>query len=323
MKLYPLFFTPHYKYRLWGGSKLRTELNKDFSGDQIGESWEVSDVEDSETQVSNGPLAGQTLHNLITTFGEEFLGTSVLERFGTNFPLLIKFLDAKTPLSIQVHPDDKVAKERHNSFGKNEMWYIMQADHDASIIVGFEEDTSKEQYEKAVKDGNIVDFLHTEYIKEGDVFHIPTGRVHAIGAGVLLAEIQQTSDVTYRIFDYNRIDAKTGALRDLHSEEAIDVVDLKGYDTYNTPYKTQVNEAVSIMETPYFQTTILTLEGDKKRDYSNKDSFTILMCVEGNATFSCDDETYSLHKGQTVVLPAVVNELSFASSHAKILEVTV
>ena len=323
MKLYPLFFTPHYKYRLWGGSKLRTELNKDFSGDQIGESWEVSDVEDSETQVSSGPLAGQTLHNLITTFGEEFLGTSVLERFGTNFPLLIKFLDAKTPLSIQVHPDDKVAKERHNSFGKNEMWYIMQADHDASIIVGFEEDTSKEQYEKAVKDGNIVDFLHTEYIKEGDVFHIPTGRVHAIGAGVLLAEIQQTSDVTYRIFDYNRIDAKTGTLRDLHSEEAIDVVDLKGYDTYNTPYKTQVNEAVSIMETPYFQTTILTLEGDKKRDYSNKDSFTILMCVEGNATFLCDDETYSLHKGQTVVLPAVVNELSFASSHAKILEVTV
>lgn len=302
---------------------MRTELNKEFSGDQIGESWEVSDVEGSETQVSNGPLAGNTLHDLITTYGAQFLGASVLERFGTNFPLLIKFLDAKTPLSIQVHPDDKVAKERHNSFGKNEMWYIMQADHDASIIVGFEEDTSKEQYEKAVKDGNIVDLLHTEYIKEGDVFHIPTGRVHAIGAGVLLAEIQQTSDVTYRIFDYNRIDAKTGALRDLHSEEAIDVVDLKGYDTYNTPYKTQVNEAVSIMETPYFQTAILTLEGDTTRDYSNKDSFTILMCVDGNATFSCNDEVYTFKKGQTVVLPAVVNGLSFTSSHAKILEVTV
>ncbi|WP_405222389.1 type I phosphomannose isomerase catalytic subunit [Dokdonia sp. Asnod1-B02] len=323
MKLYPLFFTPHFKYRLWGGDKLRTELNKEFSGDQIGESWEVSDVEGSETQVSNGALAGNTLHDLITTFGAQFLGTSVLERFGTNFPLLIKFLDAKTPLSIQVHPDDKVAKERHNSFGKNEMWYIMQADHDASIIVGFEEDTSKEQYEEAVKSGNIVDLLHTEYIKEGDIFHIPTGRVHAIGAGVLLAEIQQTSDVTYRIFDYNRIDAKTGALRDLHSEEAIDVVDLKGYDTYNTPYKTEVNTAVSIMETPYFQTTLLALEGEATRDYSNKDSFTILMCVDGSATFSCDDEVYAFKKGQTVVLPAVVNELSFASSHAKILEVTV
>jgi mannose-6-phosphate isomerase len=323
MKLYPLFFTPHFKYRLWGGDKLRTELNKEFSGDQIGESWEVSDVEGSETQVSNGALAGNTLHDLITTFGAQFLGTSVLERFGTNFPLLIKFLDAKTPLSIQVHPDDKVAKERHNSFGKNEMWYIMQADHDASIIVGFEEDTSKEQYEEAVKDGNIVNLLHTEYIKEGDIFHIPTGRVHAIGAGVLLAEIQQTSDVTYRIFDYNRIDAKTGALRDLHSEEAIDVVDLKGYDTYNTPYKTEVNTAVSIMETPYFQTTLLALEGEATRDYSNKDSFTILMCVDGSATFSCDDEVYAFKKGQTVVLPAVVNELSFASSHAKILEVTV
>ncbi|WP_405250967.1 type I phosphomannose isomerase catalytic subunit [Dokdonia sp. Asnod3-C12] len=323
MKLYPFFFTPHFKYRLWGGDKLRTELNKEFSGDQIGESWEVSDVEGSETQVSNGALAGNTLHDLITTFGAQFLGTSVLERFGTNFPLLIKFLDAKTPLSIQVHPDDKVAKERHNSFGKNEMWYIMQADHDASIIVGFEEDTSKEQYEEAVKSGNIVDLLHTEYIKEGDIFHIPTGRVHAIGAGVLLAEIQQTSDVTYRIFDYNRIDAKTGALRDLHSEEAIDVVDLKGYDTYNTPYKTEVNTAVSIMETPYFQTTLLALEGEATRDYSNKDSFTILMCVDGSATFSCDDEVYAFKKGQTVVLPAVVNELSFASSHAKILEVTV
>ncbi|AEE19523.1 mannose-6-phosphate isomerase type 1 [Dokdonia sp. Hel_I_63] len=323
MKLYPLFFTPHFKYRLWGGDKLRTELNKEFSGDQIGESWEVSDVEGSETQVSNGALAGNTLHDLITTYGAQFLGVSVLERFGTNFPLLIKFLDAKTPLSIQVHPDDKVAKERHNSFGKNEMWYIMQADHDASIIVGFEEDTSKEQYEESVKDGNIVDLLHTEYIKEGDIFHIPTGRVHAIGAGVLLAEIQQTSDVTYRIFDYNRIDAKTGAVRDLHSEEAIDVVDLKGYDTYNTPYKTEVNTAVSIMETPYFQTTLLALEGEATRDYSNKDSFTILMCVDGSATFSCDDEVYAFKKGQTVVLPAVVNELSFASSHAKILEVTV
>lgn len=322
-KLYPLFFTPHYKYRLWGGVKLRTELNKDFSGDQIGESWEVSDVAGSETRVSNGPLAGNTLHDLITTYGAQFLGTSVLERFGTNFPLLIKFLDAKTPLSIQVHPDDKVAKERHDSFGKNEMWYIMQADDDASIIVGFEKDTSKEQYEEAVKSGNIIDLLHTEYIKKGDVFHIPTGRVHAIGAGVLLAEIQQTSDVTYRIYDYNRIDAKTGALRDLHSEEAIDIVDLKGYDAYNTPYETQINQSVSVMETPYFQTAILELQGETVRDYSNIDSFTILMCLEGSLSFLCGDEWYALQKGQTVVLPAVVNKLSFTTTHAKILEVTV
>lgn len=323
MKLYPLFFTPLSKYRLWGGDKLCSELGKDFDGSQLGESWEVSNVPESETQVSNGFLAGNTLSDLIATYGVDFLGTSVLERFGSSFPLLIKFLDAKTPLSIQVHPDNATAKERHDSFGKNEMWYIMQADDDASIIVGFENDTSKEQYIDAVQNGHVLDLLHKEYIQAGDIFNIPAGRVHAIGAGVLLAEIQQTSDVTYRIYDYNRVDAKTGTTRDLHNKEAVDVVDLKGYDMYKTPYQVRENQAVPVMDTPYFQTSILELKGATTRDYSNKDSFTILMCVEGQTSFSYEDETYIIKKGQTVVLPAVVNLLHFTSTQARILEVTV
>jgi len=223
----PLKFQPLFKYRIWGGDKLKTQLHKNYEGDNIGESWEISDVENDETQVLEGDFKGYTLKALIKEFKGEFLGESVYEQFGESFPLLIKFIDAKTPLSIQVHPNNKMAKERHNSFGKNEMWYIMQADKDAEIIVGFEEEINKDQFKNHLDNKTVLDVMHHETVKKGDTFYIPTGRIHAIGAGVVLAEIQQTSDITYRVYDYDRVDKATGKTRDLHNDLAIDVLDFE------------------------------------------------------------------------------------------------
>ncbi|MGB2684092.1 MAG: type I phosphomannose isomerase catalytic subunit [Olleya sp.] len=208
MKLYPLTFNPVFSYRIWGGNKLKSVLNKSYSQDNIGESWEISDVEDNQTIVNNGNLKGNTLKDLIKTFKGNFLGHKVYQTFGNNFPLLIKFIDAKTPLSIQVHPSNQLAKKRHNSFGKNEMWYVMQAENEAELIVGFNQKISKEDYVNHLKNNTLKDILNIETVTSGDTFYIPTGRVHAIGAGVLLAEIQQTSNITYRIYDYDRVDKK-------------------------------------------------------------------------------------------------------------------
>ncbi|HCY98328.1 MAG TPA: mannose-6-phosphate isomerase, partial [Polaribacter sp.] len=261
MKLYPLKFTPVFKYRLWGGEKLKSVLNKEYSETNIGESWEISDVENGETVVAVGSLQGKTLQDLIKEYKGAFLGKAVYEQFGNDFPLLIKFIDAKTPLSIQVHPGNEIAKERHNSFGKNEMWYVMEADADAELIVGFDKKLAKEAYQKSVVDGSILDLMHHENVAEGDTFYIPTGRVHAIGAGVLLAEIQQTSDITYRMFDYNRVDAKTGELRDLHNDLAIDVIDFECHETYKTSYATKKNVSNTLVHAPYFTTNLLIIEG--------------------------------------------------------------
>ena len=237
MKLYPLQFTPLFKYRIWGGEKLKTELNKHYNEENIGESWEISDVSGDETVVAKGVLKGNTLRDLTIEFKEDFVGKTVYEKFGEEFPLLIKFIDAKTPLSIQVHPSNEVAKMRHGSFGKNEMWYVMQADKDAELIVGFDEKIDTDSYKTHLENNTILDVMHHETVQKGDTFYIPTGRVHAIGAGVLLAEIQQTSDVTYRIYDYDRVDSKTGTKRELHNEMAIDVIDYEVHDTYKTGYQ--------------------------------------------------------------------------------------
>ncbi|MFL3660267.1 MAG: type I phosphomannose isomerase catalytic subunit [Polaribacter sp.] len=323
MKLYPLKFTPVFKYRLWGGEKLKSVLNKEYSETNIGESWEISDVENGETVVAVGSLQGKTLQDLIKEYKGAFLGKAVYEQFGNDFPLLIKFIDAKTPLSIQVHPGNEIAKERHNSFGKNEMWYVMEADADAELIVGFDKKLAKEAYQKSVADGSILDLMHHENVAEGDTFYIPTGRVHAIGAGVLLAEIQQTSDITYRMFDYNRVDAKTGELRDLHNDLAIDVIDFECHETYKTSYATKKNVSNTLVHAPYFTTNLLIIEGRLQKDYSNLDSFVIYICVAGALELSCNNETFLLKKGETMLLPAALEqvELKAVSEGCKLLEV--
>jgi len=322
VELYPLKFQPVFKQKIWGGNKLRTELNKDFTEDNVGESWEISDVEDGQTVVVEGELKGKNLRALISEFKGDFLGRKVLEKFGNEFPLLIKFIDAKTPLSIQVHPSDEVARTRHNSFGKNEMWYIMQADKDAELIVGFYKAVNKDEYKQHLEKSTILDILNTEKVAAGDAFYIPTGRVHAIGAGVLLAEIQQTSDITYRIFDYDRVDSKTGEKRELHNDLALDVIDFQLQENYKTTYNLVENTSAKLVRSPYFKTNIIALNGELNKDYSSLDSFVIYMCVEGDAELIYSRKHYSLKKGETILLPASIDEISLKGS-ARLLEVSI
>ncbi len=321
MALYPLKFSPIFKYRIWGGEKLRTKLNKDYTEANIGESWEISDVKDDETVVSAGDFQGKTLKELIGEYKGDFVGNSVYEKFGNAFPLLIKFIDAKTPLSIQVHPSNEIAKKRHNSFGKNEMWYVMQADENAKLIVGFDKEITAIDYKKHIANNTILDVMHHENVEKGDTFYIPTGRVHAIGAGVLLAEIQQTSDITYRIYDYDRVDSKTGKKRDLHNDLALDVIDYQVHDNYKTKYKVDKNQSNTLVHAPYFKTNIICLEGTIEKDYAYVDSFVIYICVEGTLSLVHDHVDYKLNQGETLLLPSSVNTVKVTSKNAKILEV--
>ena len=319
--LTPLKFQPLFKYRIWGGEKLKTTLNKVYEGNSIGESWEISDVPNDETEVADGPFKGYTLKQLIKTFKGEFLGESVYEKFGQAFPLLIKFIDAKTPLSIQVHPNNDYAKKHHNSFGKNEMWYIMQADNNAEIIVGFEKEIDQAQFKTHLENKSVLKVMHHEQVQKGDAFYIPTGRIHAIGAGVLLAEIQQTSDVTYRVYDYDRVDQTTGKTRQLHTDQALNVLDFKVESSYKTEYEKETNTSNPLIHSPYFTTNFLPVNGKLAKDYSNIDSFVIYMCVSGSLIVTHNNIEYSLKEGETLLLPANINHVMLKSDKAQILEV--
>lgn len=321
MKLHPLKFTPLFKYRIWGGEKLKTELNKEYLEENIGESWEISDVSGDETVVAKGVFKGKTLRDLINEFKGDFVGNAVYEKFGKEFPLLIKFIDAKTPLSLQVHPSNKVAKKRHNSLGKNEMWYVMQADKGSELIVGFDEEINIEDFKTHLKNNTILNVMHQETVSKGDAFYIPKGRVHAIGAGVLLAEIQQTSNITYRIYDYDRIDAKTGKKRELHVDMAVDVIDYKVHDNYKTEYNAEKNKPSKLVHSPYFRTNIIDINSKVGRDYSSIDSFVIYMCVEGVLDLVSENKTYTINKGETLLLPAAIKKVELQSKAAKVLEV--
>ena len=321
MKLHPLKFTPLFKYRIWGGEKLKAELNKEYLDENIGESWEISDVPGDETIVADGDFEGETLRGLIRQFKGDFVGNTVYDKFGEEFPLLIKFIDAKTPLSLQVHPSNKVAKERHNSLGKNEMWYVMQADKGSELIVGFDKKINIREFKLHLENNTILDVMHQETVSKGDVFYIPKGRVHAIGAGVLLAEIQQTSNITYRIYDYDRIDTKTGKKRDLHVDMAIDVIDYEVHSDYKTAYDLEKNTSIKLIHSPYFRTNIIDINSKVVRDYGSIDSFVIYMCVEGVLDLVSEDKTYTINNGETLLLPAAIKKVELQSNDAKVLEV--
>lgn len=321
MTLYPIKFAPLYKYRIWGGNKLKTILNKNYTEENIGESWEISDVKGDETLVSEGALSGKSLRDLIKDFKEDIVGAHVYKTFGEEFPLLIKFIDAKTPLSIQVHPSNEVAKQRHNSFGKNEMWYVMEAEKDAELIVGFNQQVDKESYIKALDSGKILEVLNNDTVSKGDTYYIPTGRIHAIGAGVMLAEIQQTSDITYRIYDYNRVDATTGTTRELHTDLAVDVIDYSFDTNYKTNYTIAENATNTLVHSPYFKTNILNVNGEIKKDFTDLDSFVIYICVEGSFDLTFEDKTYNVAKGETIFIPAVIKNVLLKSNNSDVLEV--
>jgi mannose-6-phosphate isomerase len=322
MTLYPLKFRPILKERLWGGTKLKEVLGKPIKSDITGESWELSTVKGDISVIANGSLEGKSLQDLIESNGEELLGKSVVERFGKEFPILIKFIDAKQDLSIQLHPNDELAKERHDSFGKTEMWYIMDADPKAELIVGFNKDVTKEEYAESIDNDTLLDLLNYEQVKEGDTFFINTGKIHAIGAGVMLAEIQQTSDVTYRVFDFNRKD-KEGNLRELHTELALDAVDYKKKDDFKVYYSQDLNKVSEMVDCPYFKTNFIQLTENLELDITKRDSFTIFMCVGGEALIKTSEGEVSIKKGETALLPAITKKISLQSKGAKLLEVTI
>ena len=301
--LYPFTFEPIFKERIWGGSKLQSFLHKPISSHSSGESWEISTVSNDISIISNGIHQGKSLNELIEAFPELILGKDVFKRFGTQFPLLFKYLDANEDLSIQVHPNDQLAKERHNSFGKTEMWYVLQADEGARLIVGFREDTDRKSYTKALESKSLLSLLKEIPVQKGDVFLLETGTVHAIGAGILLAEIQQTSDVTYRLYDWDRVEAE-GKTRALHTELALDAINFKATSP-QIKYQAQQNEAVTLVDCPYFKTALLLLE-DELTINNPGNSFIVLMCVEGSFEIRLDNTTYSYTLGQTILLPAAL-----------------
>ena len=320
--MYPLKFEPILKQTLWGGDKIIPFKHLHASLDHVGESWEVSAVEGSESIVANGADKGRTLSEMVRLYREELVGEANYARFGNKFPLLIKFIDAKQDLSIQVHPDDELARKRHNSFGKNEMWYVISADKDARLISGFSRQITPREYKERVHDGTFGEVLHSSKIKAGDVFYVPAGRVHGIGAGAFVAEIQQTSDITYRIFDYNRKDAN-GHTRELHTTQAMEAINFFDVqDDFRTHYEAEVNEPVEILATPYFTTSIYDMTEDITCDYSELDSFIVFICVEG-ACLMMDNEgnEISLQAGETVLLPATTQALSIIPQEkVKLLE---
>ena len=316
-KTYPLQFQPILKERIWGGEKLQTLLNKPITSKITGESWELSTVEGDVSVVANGSLKGKSLMDLIDGIPNEILGTKVYERFGKQFPLLFKYLDAREDLSIQVHPNDKLAKERHNSFGKTEMWYVMQADEEARIIVGFKEDSSKEEYIEHLNDKTLVSILDDVKAKSGDVFFLETGTVHAIGAGLVVAEIQQTSDITYRLYDFERKDAE-GNTRELHVDLALDAINYNKVDTQKK-YETKANTSNVVVDCPYFTTNFIPLE-NKVEVSKSGETFTVYMCIEGTFEIEYDGFKQSYKKGDTVLVPAEINAF-ILNGKASILEI--
>ncbi len=303
MLFYPLLFEPIFKERIWGGTKLKEVLYKSFDRLQIGESWELSTVENDISVVANGAFKGLNLNQLIDKYPAEILGVNSIQNFGNNFPLLFKFLDAKEDLSIQVHPNDKLAKERHNSFGKTEMWYVMQADDNARLVVGFKDKINKKDYLEHIENKTLDTILNETSVKKGDAFFLETGTVHAIGAGILIAEIQQTSDITYRLYDWDRVDAN-GVGRELHTDLALDAIN---FETTNTKlnYEAAKNKSVTIVECPFFKTNILQIS-EKYNWKKTKESFTVLMCTEGSFSINMLHFKGTFKKGDTLLIPATI-----------------
>ena len=315
-------FKPLFKDKIWGGDRIKTVLGMNYSPlPNCGEAWVLSGVPGNETVVSNGFLKGNELNELVEVYMDDLIGETAFERYKTEFPLLIKFIDSNDSLSIQVHPDDALATRRGLGNGKSEMWYILESEPGAKIIDGFNRKLDINVYQEFLKKNKITEILNTEKVHKGDVFYIPAGRIHALGPGILLTEIQQTSDVTYRIYDWDRVDDK-GQSRELHQDLALEAIDFSIPDSFKTPYTTILNKTSPLVDSVHFTTNLLSFDKAIIKDYSELDSFVIYVCIESKIRVETGSSIESLKKGEVLLIPATAGKVILSPSEKSgILEV--
>jgi mannose-6-phosphate isomerase len=320
--LYPLKFKPLFKEKIWGGQKIRTSVGLDFSPlPNCGEAWVLTGVPGSESVVSNGFLEGNTLNELLEIYMDELVGEKVFDNHNEEFPILIKFIDSNDWLSIQVHPDDELARERGFLNGKSEMWYVMEAEPGAELIAGFRKEVDKETFPELLKEKKLTEVLNSENAAAGDVFYMPAGRIHAMGPGILIAEIQQTSDTTYRIFDWDRTD-EAGNARELHTDLALDAIDFNVRESYRSRYKPVRNEAAAMVHSPYFNTNMVLFNEPLIREYGLLDSFVVHLCVEGTYRIEFEGGSETVKKGEAVLVPAVIDDIRIVpDGNASVIEI--
>ena len=320
--LYPLKFKPIFKDKIWGGRKIKEVLGMDYGPlPNCGEVWLLSGLWDEQSEIANGDFEGDEINDLVETFMGDLVGESVFDKYGEQFPLLLKIIDANDWLSVQVHPDDELAEKRELGNGKTEMWYVMQADPGAELVSGFNCEMNRMKYIRVLKDNAIESVLNRETAEKGDVFYIPAGRVHALGPGIMVGEIQQTSDVTYRIYDWDRIDV-AGMRRELHIPQSLDAVDFDPVEHYKTTYVPMLNKTVSVVESPYFTTNMLHLQGEMAKDYSELDSFVLLMPVEGKILLEWENGSVFVATGEVVLIPNVIEKVIIkAQDECRLLEI--
>ena len=321
-ELYPLKFNPIFKEKIWGGDKIHTVFGMDYAPlPNCGEAWVLSGYGEEISEVKNGFLAHNQLDELIDVYMGDLVGEAVYEKYGSKFPLLIKILNSNDWLSIQVHPDDALAKSRHNDLGKTEMWYIVDADPGAELISGFNHEMDAEQYLENLNKGTILEIMNYEKVHNDDVYFMPAGRVHALGPGLLLFEIQQTSDLTYRIYDFDRVDDK-GVARQLHTDLALDALDFTRHKSYRTEYEPAFNKTVPVVESTYFNTSLIHFNKAVIKDYSGLDSFVILQCAEGKCSIEYEGGSETLKAGEVLLVPAIMERIQIVPhTESKILEI--
>ncbi len=320
--LYPLKFKPIFKDKIWGGRKIKEQLGLDYGPlPNCGEVWLLSGLWDEQSEIANGDFEGDEINDLVETFMGDLVGESVFDKYGEQFPLLLKIIDANDWLSVQVHPDDELAEKRGLGNGKTEMWYVMQADKDAELVMGFNREMTRADYVKVMENNTLRDVLNHEKVTAGDAFFIPAGRVHALGPDIMVAEIQQTSDVTYRIYDWDRIDV-AGMRRELHVPQSVEAIDFGIPDKYRIEVPNLMNKTVPVVDSQYFVTGLLQLQGEMEKDYSNLDSFVILMALEGNFSLNWENGAVFVNAGECVLIPNVINKVSIrAEKYCKLLEI--
>ncbi len=321
-QLYPLKFKPIFKDKIWGGDKIKSVMGMDYGSlPNCGEAWIVSGVENDSSEVTNGFLAGNELNELVEVYMGELVGESNFERFGNEFPVLVKILDAHDWLSVQVHPDDQLAEERGLGRGKTEMWYVLDAEPGSELISGFSKSISKEEFQQRINSGTIKEVMNYEEVKKGDLFFMPAGRVHALGPGILLAEIQETSDTTYRIYDWDRTDDK-GNPRALHIEESIDAIDYTKSEEAKSPYTKKQKGTTPLVKCEHFTTSLIEVSEPIAKDYSALDSFIILICLEGAVRIESEAGVEILTKGETILVPAIMEWIRlFPEGNCSLMEV--